>query len=1688
MSDLDDVYTVERIEDKRTRNGRAYYLIKWEGYDEKTWEPEANIIDKDLINEFNEKFDRKIIPVVSPPKERSRSVNSAKKVQDLVQSPPREKKTNVISSSDSDSSSAGEAQSKAPPPKRELDKEKERESDLPVPPPSVKREREKKFNLIFSSSEDEDTKGENDSSEDSDYKESLSSSPLQTSGFSHRAKCDYCTRSKPKAEECSVCTNSIHISCAQQHEANFSSKLPIKCSFCLRKDPSCSICKKKVDNSPIFRCSRCNDTVHFDCASIPKGKVISNFNCSLCKSFPFAIQTILARNANNEHYVKFEGKSYRSCQWVPAQWLERVCAAKFKNFSKLPAPPPTAEECMMGDYVRIEKILSYKNCPVNAEREVEEDADSEISAVKSEMRAFVKWKELGYAECTWETEAELVAFHKIEFFNALAEYKKSLCIFKQWNPPKSLCAEKDFCEFKETPAFFGTEKMLPHQLEGLNWITFNWMKGQSSMLADEMGLGKTIQTIAFLVNLQQTFNSFPFLIVSPTSVCQNWLHEFAKWAPSLQCAVYTGSQSERETITEYELFNKFIPKGSSKFPVPIKNHVIITSFSILARDKPILGKVPWEVIVVDEAHRLKGNGNQLSTILAAIRTKFKLILTGTPMQNNIRELFNVMRYIAPETFGDTEKLEEKFKDISQDPAKVAELHALVRPFMLRRTKKDVQEFYSIPPKAEIIIPVVMTAFQASIYKLLVEKNKNMLLSKLGSSAKKVSFLNLMMELRKCANHPLLCTTRNVSELSNQSEWTPEDIIKASGKLTFVMRILPALFEKGHRVLLFCGMTRLLDIIEDVLTQKEILHLRIDGNTQGDQRQKLVNAFNEPESKFQVFLLSTRAGGLGINLQSADSIIMYDSDFNPHQDLQAFSRAHRFGQEKNVVIYKLLTLNSVEEKIAQIANKKLLLDHVVVERMKEENSYVDDLKNENLFDILSCGLEGLFKSASASADNDQAPQIPTTYDDEMIEELTDFPALIAKYKANEDRDTQPGILKEGFKFAKIWETASTSPATSLTSDFESTASSSTQAAAEEPAESEDYFWSKILKSSSDSTPEETQEYGIGKRKRKQIDLSASSEDIPESLPKKDKEDELFQPEEEESEEDLQQPEVPENATPNTAGKQKKTTFPYPTPISFTVPERIVNIEAAQLNIPHLIHTSTYTKLSRGILLNNLKRIQFFNEEFPLKVPSTMGICWYVLSFAKILQDEGYLLLKMNLEHLFCNVLFISNQDLEALKAIIRQESFYFQILQKRLQMPQAPLIDPFFSKCAGIPKEFTPPVSSFKCRELSQEDVPENIAKSTPSNPVAPTKYKVFNITNDDLEMIGMIDHDFIGISAPAPAPDSTGNKGTVQREFDAVQRTPTPQKIIDRIKKDESMRAKAREASGSESGSVGDRPSADPKASVNDSTATKNKSINPPSAADIKNAFSPHLGKRVGEQSASEKVTEQKAEQKMSEKKAEQKGSEQLAAAQMPTAQKPSQMPTPVTAPISSSPVPRPKPKSPTTISHVVIEPKQQPRPDSTKPQSQPKINAPSPSQKRKIIDNYFPPAQTPPTSEIQSTLDTFSMEDLLANLERRVAQLKGSYSQIIAQSSGSSSNAQEHAQLQNHLLRTQNTALKAKVAREKKRSALSILQALPGEKMRSPAVVGETVWKCEWENCPVASTSFPSRDALIRHAVSKHL
>jgi hypothetical protein len=1219
------------------------------------------------------------------------------------------------------------------------------------------------------------------------------------------------------------------------------------------------------------------------------------------------------------------------------------------------------------------------------------------------------------------------------------------------------------------------------------------------------------------VNLQKTFNSFPFLIVSPTSVCQNWLREFAKWAPSLQCALYAGSQAERETITEYELFNKFIPKGNSKFPIPIKNHVIITSFSILARDKSVLGKIPWEVVVVDEAHRLKGNGNQLSSILAAVRTKFKLILTGTPMQNNIRELFNVMRYIAPDTFRDTDKLEEQFKDISQDPAKVSELHSLVRPYVLRRTKKDVREFYSIPPKAEIVIPVVMTQFQASIYKLLVEKNKNMLLSKLGSSAKKVSFLNLMMELRKCANHPLLCTTKNVSELSNESEWTADDIVKASGKLSFVLRILPVLFDKGHRVLLFCGMTRLLDIIEDVLSQKEILHLRIDGNTPADQRQKLVNAFNEPESKYKVFLLSTRAGGLGINLQSADSIIMYDSDFNPHQDLQAFSRAHRFGQEKNVVIYKLLTLNSVEEKIAQIANKKLLLDHVVVERMKDENGYIEDLKNENLFDILSCGLEGLFKSESADRQ-----QVPTTYDDEMIEELTDFPALIAKYQANEDQETpESGILKDGFKFAKIWETASSISAKSCLIDSESGNANATPA--EDVQESEDYFWSKILKSCNDSTTEQTQEYGIGKRKRKQIDLSNSipTEDISQSTSKKGKEDELFEPEndEEESEDSSLEQEF------KTHQEQKKP-IEFTREISLIFPELIIDYKAAGLDIALLINNSAYTKNSSKILLKNLQRIQLLTHPITIApLSSSLGFCWFVLSYAKLGQDEGYLALKLSVESLFCNVIFISNKDLEALKAIIRQEAFFSQILLERFKLvPSATTATAPVKKSEFvIPHHYPSSSSSFKIRELFQEDVSENIAKSPHSNSAANNSgYKIFNLTNDDLEMIEMIDQDFIGISSSASKANSNGGK-PVEKQHPTIQSNsagaaPTPQQVIEKVKKEAIERQVANtkapttnspyeQDQSPSNAKFTETPSNKPTSSCmaqpskNSSPTAGSISITPLSPSTIKNAFSPLLGKKVQSSLVNQHGIHNGQEKEMVKAQIEDafasskpksegvdapRGHSTTSSAQNQPHLAPKVQITPVPSGAKS---PQPQisqsslqatttAKQPQILSVQITQPL---KPNA----SSCSASFSSQDAKRKKI---YSDSKTPPlpciNNEIQSTLDTFSMEDLLENLERRLFTLKSSYSQIISQSAGSaaSPNEQELLNLQNHLLRTQNAALKAKVEREKKRSVLSSMQT-PAPKE------SETIWKCQWEGCTSGNAgNFSSREALIRHAVSKHL
>ncbi|KAI5303399.1 hypothetical protein KEM55_000564, partial [Ascosphaera atra] len=306
--------------------------------------------------------------------------------------------------------------------------------------------------------------------------------------------------------------------------------------------------------------------------------------------------------------------------------------------------------------------------------------------------------------------------------------------------------------------------------------------------------------------------------------------------------------------------------------------------------------IPWAGLIVDEGQRLKSDKNLLYGALSSIKFPFKLLLTGTPLQNNIRELFNLLQFL--DTTKDAEALAEEYEEL--DKEKINELHNMIRPFFLRRTKVQVLTF--LPPMAQIIIPISMTVLQKKLYKSILAKNPSLIKAifdrKAGkklSVAERSNLNNILMQLRKCLCHPFVYS-RAIEDTSVPPEVSHRNLIDASAKLKLLELLLPRLQERGHRVLLFSQFLENLDIIQDFLDGMKLMHCRLDGSLSSLQRQREIDRFNEKDSPYFAFLLSTRAGGVGINLATADTVIILDPDFNPHQDIQALSRAHRIGQK------------------------------------------------------------------------------------------------------------------------------------------------------------------------------------------------------------------------------------------------------------------------------------------------------------------------------------------------------------------------------------------------------------------------------------------------------------------------------------------------------------------------------------------------------------------------------------------------------------------------------------------------------------------------------------------------------------------------------------------------------------------------------------------------------------------------
>jgi chromodomain-helicase-DNA-binding protein 7 len=359
--------------------------------------------------------------------------------------------------------------------------------------------------------------------------------------------------------------------------------------------------------------------------------------------------------------------------------------------------------------------------------------------------------------------------------------------------------------------------------------------------------------------------------------------------------------------------------------------IVITSpESFTGKDTCELIDVEWEMLVFDEAHaRLKNDQSKLSLALRDEKFLFKhlLLLTGTPIQNNMSELWSILNVIDTTKFGDRDYFIERYGNM-RNKDQVEELHSLLRPYILRRLKEDVEK--NLPPKEETIIEVELTVLQKQYYRALFEKNIGFL-SRGDKGGKR--FNNVCMQLRKCCNHPYLLdgVEELVNENQNQETETSnaESLIKASGKLVLLDKLLPKLKEGGHRVLIFSQFKIMLDIIEDYLSHRNFGYERIDGDVTGLHRQQAIDRFQAPESSSFIMMLSTKAGGVGINLTSADTCILFDSDWNPQNDLQAQARCHRIGQTKSVKIYRLLCRKSYEMRLFQLASMKMGLDKVVM---------------------------------------------------------------------------------------------------------------------------------------------------------------------------------------------------------------------------------------------------------------------------------------------------------------------------------------------------------------------------------------------------------------------------------------------------------------------------------------------------------------------------------------------------------------------------------------------------------------------------------------------------------------------------------------------------------------------------------------------------------------------------------------
>ncbi|KAA8518154.1 hypothetical protein F0562_015628 [Nyssa sinensis] len=883
------------------------------------------------------------------------------------------------------------------------------------------------------------------------------------------------------------------------------------------KGDSCQACGESGD---LLCCETCTYAYHPKCLLPPlKAPLPSNWRCPECVSPLNDIDKILdcemrptVADDNDasklgskqifvkQYLVKWKGLSYLHCTWVPEKEFLKAYKAnprlktKVNNFHRQMSSMKNSEDDFVAirpEWTTVDRILACRG-------------------LDDEKQYLVKWKELSYDECYWEFESDISAFQpEIERFNKIQSRYRKLSSSKQKtnlrDAIESKKKQKEFQQCEHSPDFLSGGTLHPYQLEGLNFLRFSWSKQTHVILADEMGLGKTIQSIAFLASLLEE-SLYPHLVVAPLSTLRNWEREFATWAPQMNVVctwdlsisqhnyilcinlnrsyflqvMYVGSAQARTVIKEYEFyFPKKFKKSKKKKAGQIigeskqdriKFDVLLTSYEMINLDSTSLKPIKWQCMIVDEGHRLKNKDSKLFLSLKQYSSKHRVLLTGTPLQNNLDELFMLMHFLDAGKFGSLEEFQEEFKDINQEE-QISRLHKMLAPHLLRRVKKDVMT--ELPPKKELILRVELSSKQKEYYKAILTRNYQILTRRGGAQ---ISLINVVMELRKLCCHPYML--EGVEPYIVDMIESHKQLLESSGKLQLLDKMMVKLKEQGHRVLIYSQFQHMLDILEDYCTYKKWHYERIDGTVSGAERQIRIDRFNAKNSSRFCFLLSTRAGGLGINLATADTVIIYDSDWNPHADLQAMARAHRLGQTNKVMIFRLVTRGTIEERMMQLTKKKMVLEHLVVGRLKAQN-----INQEELDDIIRYGSMELFAD-----ENDEAGKSRQIhYDDAAIDRLLNRDQVGVEETTVDDEE-EDGFLKAfkvaNFEYIDEVEARAEKEAEKATLENKTSVNSSERANYWEELLGDKYEVHKI---------EELNAMGKGKRSRKQM-VSVEEDDL------------------------------------------------------------------------------------------------------------------------------------------------------------------------------------------------------------------------------------------------------------------------------------------------------------------------------------------------------------------------------------------------------------------------------------------------------------------------------------------------------------------------------------------------------------------------------------------------------------------